>query len=169
MVFQAKARSYNQQTLVVGCISNKKSMKKPPAGICPMRPSRPGVDFYKLILHFFYVLNGLINNTSLDIRSICQVIPQMISGWPFTHSWFRQYFRSNLYGRAPRGPRGVIKSDFIFQKWKCWVFALRLPQKGTNCKNSGSWRIFWHPWGPWGRIHLENFKVLVFVFKFGHS
>ena len=132
MVFQAKARSYNQQTLVVGCISNKKSMKKPPAGICPMRPSRPGVDFYKLILHFFYVLNGLINNTSLDIRSICQVIPQMISGWPFTHSWFRQYFRSNLYGRAPRGPRGVIKSDLIFLKWKCWVFALRLPQKGTN-------------------------------------
>ena len=49
-----------------------------------------------------------------------------------THSRFRHYFCSNLYGRAPRGPRGVIKSDFFFQKWKCWVFALRLPQKGTN-------------------------------------
>ena len=106
MVFQAKARSYNQQTLVVGCISNKKSMKKTPAGICPMRPSRPGVDFYKLILHFFYVLNGLINITSLDIRSICQVIPQMIFGWPF-----RSILGRNSINRTP--PDGTPDVTFF--------------------------------------------------------
>ena len=30
-----------------------------------------------------------------------------------THSRFAHYFCSNLYGRAPRGPRGVKKSDFL--------------------------------------------------------
>ena len=28
------------------------------------------------------------------------------------------------------------------------------------------WHIFWHPWGPWRRIHIEDVMVLVFVFKF---
>ena len=36
----------------------------------------------------------------------------------------------------------------------------------SNSVFSGSWGIFWHPWGPWGRIHIEDIKVLVFVFKF---
>ena len=33
-----------------------------------------------------------------------------------THSRFRHYFCSNLYGSAPRGPRGVKKSEFFFHK-----------------------------------------------------
>jgi hypothetical protein len=32
------------------------------------------------------------------------------------HSRFGHYFCSNLYGRAPRGPRGVKKSFFFFYK-----------------------------------------------------
>jgi len=59
-------------------------------------------------------------------------LPQLPAPAAPAHSRFGQYFCSNLYGRAPRGPRGVTKSDLIFLKWKCWVFALRLPQKGTN-------------------------------------
>ena len=34
---------------------------------------------------------------------------------PVTHSRFRHYFCSNLYGSAPRGPWGVKKSDFFLQ------------------------------------------------------
>ena len=34
----------------------------------------------------------------------------------FIHSWFGHYFRSNPYGCAPRGPRGVKKSEFLFHK-----------------------------------------------------
>ena len=30
-----------------------------------------------------------------------------------SHSWFGHYFCSNLYGCAPRGPRGVKKSEFF--------------------------------------------------------
>jgi hypothetical protein len=30
-----------------------------------------------------------------------------------SHSRFGHYFYSNLYGRAPRGPRGVKKSEFF--------------------------------------------------------
>ena len=36
----------------------------------------------------------------------------------------------------------------------------------SNGMFSGPRRIFWHPWDPWGRIHIEEIKVLVFVFKF---
>ena len=32
------------------------------------------------------------------------------------NSRFRHYFCSNLYGSAPRGPRGVKKSEFFFHK-----------------------------------------------------
>ena len=28
---------------------------------------------------------------------------------------------------------------------------------------SGSWRIFWHPWDPWGRINSGDTRVLRFV------
>ena len=28
---------------------------------------------------------------------------------------------------------------------------------------SGSWRIFWHPWDPWGRINSGDIWVLRFV------
>ena len=31
------------------------------------------------------------------------------------HSRFGHYFCSNLYGRAPRGPRGVKKSNFFYK------------------------------------------------------
>ena len=57
-----------------------------------------------------------------------------------THSRFRHYFCSNLYGSAPRGPRGVKKSDFFFHKWNCFPFALRLPPKDTNFRNHQNWR-----------------------------
>ena len=33
-----------------------------------------------------------------------------------SHSRFGHYFYSNLYGRAPKGPRGVKKSDFFTNK-----------------------------------------------------
>ena len=33
-----------------------------------------------------------------------------------SHSRFGHYFCSNLYGHAPRGPRGVKKSDLFFYK-----------------------------------------------------
>ena len=39
-----------------------------------------------------------------------------------------------------------------------------LAHQTSNGMFSGSWRILWHPWGPWGRIHIENIKVLAFVF-----
>ena len=28
---------------------------------------------------------------------------------------------------------------------------------------SGSWRIFWHPWDPWGRVNSGDTRVLRFV------
>ena len=39
----------------------------------------------------------------------CIVCGRILISWVYqgTHSWFRHYFCSNLYGSAPRGPRGV--------------------------------------------------------------
>jgi hypothetical protein len=34
----------------------------------------------------------------------------------------------------------------------------------SNGVFSGPWRIFGHPRDPWGRIHIEYIKVLVFVY-----
>jgi hypothetical protein len=106
------------------------------------------------------------------------------------------------YWCAPRGPRGVKKSEFFFYKKNCWAFVLKLPQKGTNFENcqkwkkmskkpcflrlfwiffnlgailahqttngvfSGSWRIFRHPWHPWGRTNSGDISFLIFVFVF---
>jgi hypothetical protein len=40
---------------------------------------------------------------------------KLCSNWEScSHSRFGHYFCSNLYGRAPMGPRGVKKSDFFF-------------------------------------------------------
>jgi hypothetical protein len=44
------------------------------------------------------------------------------------HSRFGHYFCSNLYGRAPRGPRGVKKSEFFLQI-KLLSFCARIAPK----------------------------------------
>ena len=118
---------------------------------------------------------------------------------PGAHSRFRHYFSSNLYKRAPRGPRGVKRCPRIhltchlrfgalilsldwqnFEKpsklkkshLKMFVFRIFfnlgsiLAHQTSNGMLSGSWGIFWHPWDPWGWIHIEDIKVLEFVFIF---
>ena len=52
-----------------------------------------------------------------------------------SNSRLGHYFFSNLYGRAPKSPRGVKKSEFFFYKQNCWVLALRLTKKGRNFEN----------------------------------
>ena len=40
----------------------------------------------------------------------------------------------------------------------------------TSCGMfSGSWRIFWHPWDPWGRIHSGGTRVLRLFLIFLHD
>ena len=41
-----------------------------------------------------------------------------------------------------------------------------LAHQTSNGVYSGCRRIFWHHWVPWGRIHKQDIKVLVFVFQF---
>ena len=118
----------------------------------------------------------------------------------FAHSRFGHYFCSNLYGCAPRGPRGVQKSRKIFYIWNWSLFALIfcsictknlqnwkkqvkkpcflkvfwiffnlraiLAHQTLNGMFSGSWGFLCHPWGLWGQIHIEDIKVLAFVFNF---
>ena len=62
-----------------------------------------------------------------------------------SHSRFGRYFCSNLYGRAPRGPRGVKKSDF-FYNLKLLSFCTRIAQKrhgspkAQTSKNCQNWK-----------------------------
>ena len=42
------------------------------------------------------------------------------------HSRFGHYFCSNLYGSAPRDPRGVKKSDFFFSQIKLLSFCEKI-------------------------------------------
>ena len=43
-----------------------------------------------------------------------QKLPLVVSRPNGSHSRFGHYFCSNIYGRTPRGPRGVKKSDLFF-------------------------------------------------------
>ena len=48
-----------------------------------------------------------------------------------------------------------------------WIFfnlEAILAHQTSNGMFSVPWLIFWHPRDPWGRIHIEYIKVLVFVF-----
>ena len=74
-----------------------------------------------------------INNNIINIFSFLFFMLSLNCNQLISHSRFGHYFCSNLYGRAPRG---VKKSDFFFYKLNCWVFALELPQKGTNFEKS---------------------------------
>ena len=64
----------------------------------------------------------------------------------FAHSRIRHYFFSNLYGRTPRGPRGVKKSDFFFLQIKVL----------SSC--------------PFGSQNIKNrvFKFELFIFLCGN-
>ena len=109
----------------------------------------------------------------------------------FSHSRFGHYFYSNHYGHAPRGPR-VVKNQISFIQMKLLSFCASIEPKLQKLRKtvktvempiffnlssifayqmfmslfSGWWHFFWHPWGCWGRIHIEDIMVLVFVFKF---
>ena len=68
--------------------------------------------------------------------------------------------------------RKIVKIEKKCQKNPCFLRVFRilfnlgaiLAHQTSNSMFSGSWRIFWYPRDPWGRIHIENIKVLAFVF-----
>ena len=39
--------------------------------------------------------------------------------------------------------------------WSLCLSGAILAHQTSNGMFSGSWRIFWHPWNPWGRIHID--------------
>ena len=42
-------------------------------------------------------------------------------------------------------------------------FGAILARQTSTGMFSGSWRIFWHPWDPWGRVNSRDIWVLRFV------
>ena len=56
-----------------------------------------------------------------------------------SHSQIRSYLYSNLYGRAPRGVRGVKNSENKNTK-NCWVLSLELSQNWGNFKKLENWK-----------------------------
>ena len=58
------------------------------------------------------------------------------------------------------------KPCFLRLFWIFFKLGAILAHKISCCMFSGSWRIFWHPWDPWGRINSGDTRVLRFVFDF---
>ena len=52
-----------------------------------------------------------------------------------SHSRFRHYFCSNIYGRTPRGPRGVKKSESFFLQIKLLSFCAKIAPKRHKLQN----------------------------------
>ena len=59
-----------------------------------------------------------------------------------------------------------VKKTPCFLRLFCIFFILGtiLAHQTSNIVFSEPWPTFWHPRDPWGRIHIEYIKVLVFVF-----
>ena len=55
---------------------------------------------------------------------------------------------------------------FLRHFWIFFKLGAILARQTSCCMFSGSWRIFWHPWDPWGRINSGDTRVLRFVFDF---
>ena len=58
------------------------------------------------------------------------------------------------------------KPCFLRHFWIFFKLGAILARQTSCCMFSGSWRIFWHPWDPWGRINSGDTRVLRFVFDF---
>ena len=58
------------------------------------------------------------------------------------------------------------KPCFLRLFWIFFKLGAILAHQTSCCMFSGSWRIFWHPWDPWGRINSGDTRVLRFVFDF---
>ena len=72
----------------------------------------------KLSLCFLTIDSEIVKNISLLNGQSLQVLDlYYVKGTVYilAHSRFGHYFCSNLYGRAPRGPRSVKKSDFFYK------------------------------------------------------
>ena len=52
---------------------------------------------------------------------------------------------------------------FLRLFWIFFNFGAILARQTSTGMFSGSWRIFWHPWNPWGRINSRDIWVLRFV------
>ena len=96
----------------------------------PMKTSESNQNFFftlfSLLLLFYTVL--------CILHICCQLSATHKKGYvhstvgSFSHSRFGKYFCSNLYGRTPRGPRGVKKPDFFLQI-KLLSFCARIAPK----------------------------------------
>ena len=70
----------------------------------------------------------------------CALLPHLVMYLLyFTHSRFGHYFYSNLYGRAPRDPRGVKKSDSFLQI-KLLSFCAKIAPKRHKLRKSSKWK-----------------------------
>ena len=63
-----------------------------------------------------------------------------------------------------KSEKNVKKPCFLRVFWIFFNLGAILAHQTSNGVFSGPWHIFWHPLDPWGWIHIEYTKVLVFVF-----
>ena len=68
----------------------------------------------------------------------------------------------------------IIKIEQKCQKNPCFLRVFQiffnlgaiLVHQTSNGVFNGPWLIFWNPWDPWWRIHIEGIKILVCFFRF---
>ena len=86
----------------------------------PMSPLKNPYNGVLFLIRYFLMLRFFFKGFLLKIKAKWRQQKFEFSNFEFyfnstTHSRFGHYFCSNIYGRPPRGPRGVKKPDFFSQ------------------------------------------------------
>ena len=90
-----------------------------------------GLKFY-LDLHLNTKIHALKTNQNKQLTTVNQVDLTFAQSYITVAVWTPKNFFSLLI--HPQGSKGCQKITFLFYKWNCFPFALRLPQKAKTIK-----------------------------------
>ena len=112
----------------------------------------------------------------LDLKKILSTIdpPPGVPGVSKNHIFFLQIKVFSFCAKiAPKRHKlkKTIRIEEKMSKKPCFLrhfriffnFGAILARQTSTGMFSGSWRIFWHPWDPWGRVNSRDIWVLRFV------
>jgi len=122
------------------------------------------------------IMDSITHSGCLDPKNILSTIdpPPGVPGVSKNHIFFSQMKVFSFCAKiAPKRHKlkktirieeKMSKNPCFFRHFRIFFnFGAILARQTSTGMFSGSWRIFWHPWDPWGRVNSGDIWVLRFV------